>query len=67
MCGSATLATLVSSTSRKVASITVKAISQGLISPCFRVPLKMRSIKIVEPLKRASDPSPPVLGAPHMR
>ena len=29
MCGSATLATLVSSTSMKVASITVMAISQG--------------------------------------
>src|SRR5580658_6935257 len=32
MCGSATLATLVSSTSMKVASITVPAITQGLMS-----------------------------------
>src|SRR5271155_114328 len=32
MCGSATLATLVSSTSMKVASITVPAITQGLIT-----------------------------------
>src|ERR1700754_1834143 len=36
MCGSATLATLVSSTSMNVASITVPAITHGLISrdPC---------------------------------
>jgi hypothetical protein len=32
MCGSATLATLVSSTSMKVASITVPAITQGFIA-----------------------------------
>ena len=32
MCGSATLATLVSSTSMKVASITTQAITQGLIA-----------------------------------
>jgi hypothetical protein len=33
MCGSATLATLVSSTSMKVASITVPAITQGFMGP----------------------------------
>ena len=36
MCGKATLATLVSSTSIKVASITVMAITQGLVSPFCR-------------------------------
>ena len=36
MCGKATLATLVSSTSMKVASITVRAITQGFVTPFCR-------------------------------
>src|ERR1017187_5497287 len=47
MCGSDTLATLVSSTSRNVASITVTAISQGLIGLSFGFRLKSLSITIV--------------------
>src|ERR1700729_676628 len=43
MCGSATLATLVSSTSMKVASITVPAITQGFISGRAGLPAGVRS------------------------
>src|SRR5208283_6089249 len=43
MCGKATLATLVSSTSMKVASITVRAITHGFVTP----PCRARANKLL--------------------
>ena len=49
MCGKATLATLVSSTSMKVASITVRAITHGFVTPSWRA----RANKLLMPLFRS--------------